>query len=264
MAGEPARRFIAIAGRRLEFDLIAAPSAGRPTLIFLHQGLGSLSMWRDVPHRLAERTETAALVYSRLGYGWSDPAPERWPDDFMLREGRETLPALLAALGIKDVILVGHSDGATIALAYLAAGHAARGAVAVAPHVFDEAITYEAIACQRADWETGALRRRLKRHHRDTDRMFASWSGIWLAPQFRNWSIVPSLAAIRAPLLVIQGAEDSHGTMRQMEAIAAHCAGPVEVQTLTPCGHDPFRDRSEETLALLQCFIARLAPPGTR
>ncbi len=200
--------FVEILGRRLDYRLLPASGAGRPTLVFLHQGLGSASMWRAVPETLAQRTGCAALVYSRAGYGWSDAAAEPRAADFMLVEGQAILPALLAALDLADVILIGHSDGGTIALAYLAAGHKARGAIVAAPHVIDEEITWRAIAAQLAQWPDGALRARLARHHRDADRMFRSWAGIWLAPEFRAWSIANLLPAITVPLLAIQGHDD--------------------------------------------------------
>src|SRR5579885_280096 len=209
------RRFVAVGGHRLEYEIIPARHAVAPTLVFVHQGLGSLSMWRDAPRRLAARTGCAALVYSRLGYGWSDPAPEPRPPDFMLQEGRVVLPALLAALGRDDIVPVGHSDGGTIALAYLAAGHPARGAILAAPHVMDEAITHRAIARQSAEWPESALRRRLVRHHRDADAMFRSWADVWLSPAFRGWTIAPLLPQVTVPLLAIQGDADTHGTMRQ-------------------------------------------------
>jgi pimeloyl-ACP methyl ester carboxylesterase len=254
-----ARRFVAVGGRKLEYALIPPARKGGPTLVFLHQGLGSVSMWRDVPQRLAERTGCATLVYSRFGYGWSDPAPEPRRPDFMLDEGREVLPALLRAIGIEDVILVGHSDGGTIASAYLAAGYRARGAIIVAPHLFDEEITRAAIERQSADWPDGALRARLARHHRDPDAMFRSWAAIWLAPEFRGWSIAPLLPAVTVPLLAIQGDADTHGTMRQLDTLAERSGGPVELVKLADCGHDPFRDQPAIVLDRCAAFIGRLA-----
>ncbi|MGH7087925.1 MAG: alpha/beta fold hydrolase, partial [Stellaceae bacterium] len=174
---------VSIAGRRIEYDLISAPQ-GAPTLVFLHQGLGSLALRRDVPAVLAARTQCGALAYSRLGHGWSDPEPGPRAPDFLIREGRDALPALLDALGVRDVILVGHSDGGTIALTYLAAGHKARSAVVMAPHVFDEAITWREIAAQQAQWP-GSLRPRLARYHRNPDATFRAWAEFWLAPAFR-------------------------------------------------------------------------------
>lgn len=253
------RRVVAVGGHRLECDLIPPQRDRLPALVFLHQGLGSVSMWRDVPQWLADRTGCSALVYSRLGYGWSDPAPEPRCPDFMLVEGRAVLPELLARLGLSDVILVGHSDGGTIALAFLAAGHRARGAILVAPHVFDEEITRSAIERQSAEWPNGVLRRRLARHHRDPDAMFRAWAKIWLSPEFRGWSIAPLLPAVTVPLLAIQGIDDTHGTMRQVDAIAEHAQGPVAIEKLEACGHDPFRDHPEFVLARCAGFVAQLA-----
>jgi pimeloyl-ACP methyl ester carboxylesterase len=257
------RRFVDVGGHRLEYELIAARRDRLPALVFLHQGLGSVSMWREAPSRLAERTGCAALVYSRLGYGWSDPPPAPRSPDFMLSEGRAVLPELLEKLGLSDVILVGHSDGGTIALAYLAAGHRARGAILVAPHVFDEEVTRSAIAQQSAEWSDGALRRRLARHHRDPDAMFRSWAEVWLSPGFRGWTIAPLLPAVTEPLLAIQGFDDTHGTMRQVDRIAELARGPVEVKKLEGCGHDPFRDAPEFVLDLCAYFIVQKAlTPG--
>jgi pimeloyl-ACP methyl ester carboxylesterase len=248
---------VAIDGRRYDSVLTRAP-AGAPTLVFLHQGLGSVSMWRDFPALLAARCRCGALVYSRLGHGSSDPEPGPRPPDFLLTHGQETLPALLAQFGLDDVVLVGHSDGGTIALTYLAAGHRARGAIVVAPHVLDEPVTWRAIAEQRASWGDGKLRLRLARHHRDPAAAFEGWTSQWLAPEFRNWSILPLLPAIRAPLLAVQGEDDGYGTMRQIDEIASHAAGPVELVKLQGSGHDPFRDAPERMLDLCAEFVARL------
>jgi pimeloyl-ACP methyl ester carboxylesterase len=255
--------FVALDHRRFEYVLTPAPR-GAPTLVFLHEGLGSVSMWRDSPYRLAARTGCGALVYSRLGHGSSDPEPGPRAADFLLAHGRETLPALLARLALDDVVLVGNSDGGTIALACLAAGHAARGAIVVAPHVFDEEATWRTIERQRADWPDGRLRARLARHHRDAAAAFEGWAGHWLSPAFRGWSIVPLLSAIRVPLLAVQGEDDRYGTMRQIDEIARCAAGPVELAKLESCGHDPFRDAPERVLELCASFIAALAQPRLR
>jgi pimeloyl-ACP methyl ester carboxylesterase len=235
---------------------------GAPTLVFLHEGLGSLSMWRDFPARLSQRTGCGTLVYSRLGHGGSDPETLPRPADFLLTHGREVLPSLLAELGVSDVVLVGHSDGGTIALTYLAAGHPARGAIVAAPHVLDEPVTWRAIAEQRTRWGDGKLRVRLARHHRDPAATFEGWTGQWLAPEFRNWSILPLLPAIRVPLLAVQGVDDSYGSMRQIDEIANHAGGPVELQKLADCGHDPFRDAPNRMLDLCAGFVSRVCGSG--
>lgn len=250
--------FLALDGSGFDYVLTPAPR-GAPTLVFLHEGLGSVSMWRKFPGRLAARTGCGALVYSRLGHGNSDPEPGPRPADFLLTHGRETLPALLAQLALDDVVLVGHSDGGTIALAYLAAGHEARGAIVVAPHVFDEEVTWRAIERQRADWPNGVLRAQLERHHRDATAAFEGWAGQWLARAFRDWSIVPLLSAIRVPLLAVQGEDDIYGTMRQIDEIARCAAGPVELAKLAASGHDPFRDAPERMLELCASFVEGLS-----
>ncbi|HUK58077.1 MAG TPA: alpha/beta hydrolase [Stellaceae bacterium] len=249
--------FLALGARRLEYALDPAPS-GAPTLVFLHEGLGSLSTWRDFPARLGKRAGCGALVYSRFGHGQSDPELAPRGPDFFAREARETLPAIRAALGLDDVVLVGHSDGGTIVLCHLAAGFAARGAIVAAPHTFDEEMTWRAIEDQRAAWRNGVLKARLARHHRDPDATFAAWADHWLDEKFRGWSIVPELRHITAPLLVFQGESDIYGSMRQVDEIAAHAGGPVELQKLAGCGHDPFRDKTDEVLAHCADFVGRL------
>ncbi len=248
---------LALGSGRIEYALAPAPS-GAPTLVFLHEGLGSLSTWRDVPARLATRTGCGALVYSRFGHGQSDPEATPRDPDFFWREARETLPSILKALGLDDLVLIGHSDGGSIALCYLALGLRARGAILAAPHAFNEELTRRAIAGQRAQWADGALKQRLLRHHRDPDATFTSWSDHWLAPEFRGWTIVPRLKAITAPLLVMQGEDDIYGSMRQIDEIAAHAGGPVELVKLAGCGHDPFRDRPADVLELCAGYVARL------
>ena len=244
-------------GHRLEYRLLPGDGTrGRPTLVFLHQGLGCIGMWRDFPAQVVERTGCPALVYSRYGYGGSEVVREPRPTDFMIVEGRDVLPELLVALGLDDVLLVGHSDGATVALAYLAAGHPARAGIVVAPHVFDEARTLDAIVDHAAAWGTDGLRERLGRYHADVDAMFRSWADVWRLPAMRGWTMVPSLAGVRVPLLAIQGEGDTHGTMAQIDAIAQASGGPVRVEKLADCGHDPFRDQAARTLDLCAAFIA--------
>jgi pimeloyl-ACP methyl ester carboxylesterase len=249
--------FAALDAGCIEYSALPAPP-GAPTLVFLHEGLGSLSMWRDFPARLAERAHCGAVVFSRFGHGNSDPETAPRGPDFFKREARQTLPALIGALGLRDIVLVGHSDGGSIALCYLAAGGTARGAIVVAPHTFDEDVTWRAIAAQHAAWGDGRLRGRLMRHHRDADATFVAWADHWLDSGFRDWTIVPELAAIDRPVLAIQGEDDIYGSMRQVDEIAANAGGPVEVRKLAHCGHDPFRDRPDDMLALCAGFVERL------
>lgn len=227
----------------------------------LHQGLGCAQMWREFPARLAERTGCGVLTYSRYGHGQSDVVKEPRPRDFMIVEGAEVLPQVLAERRLQEVVLIGHSDGGTAALVYAASGQPLRGAIVVAPHVRDEDITRRAIEKQRADWPGSRLRTRLARYHRDADAMFHSWADAWLSPAMRGWSIEPLLGRIRAPLLAIQGDRDSHGTMLQIENIARFSGGPVRLEKLADCGHDPFRDQPERMLALCAGFLAEHAAP---
>lgn len=258
-------RFATAGGAQLEYRLLPGDGTpGRPMLVFLHQGLGSISMWRDTPEALAARTGCPALVYSRYGHGGSDVLSRPRRPDFMLVEGRDVLPELLAAVGVDDVILVGHSDGATIVLAYLAAGRPARAAIVVAPHVFDEDATWRSIRAQRDAWGTDGLRERLARHHRDVERMFLAWADVWLSPAMRGWTMVPSLAAIRCPVLAMQGVDDTHGTLAQIDAIAAVSGGEVTLEKIEHCGHDPFREQPDAVLDRCVAFIDRFRAPAQR
>jgi pimeloyl-ACP methyl ester carboxylesterase len=234
---------------------VARIAGDAPTLVFLHEGLGSRSSWREFPAELARATGKAALVYSRAGYGRSSPRPLPWPLDFMEREARDALPTLLADEKVDDAILVGHSDGASIALVYAGElGHGVRALVLEAPHVFVEDETVASIA--RLDDE---LRVRLGRHHAHADALFAAWRGVWLHPDFRRWNIEACLPGVRVPALVIQGADDQYGTVAQVEAIRRGVAGPVETLLLPACGHAPHRDQPARTLAAMADFIARVS-----
>ncbi len=218
-------------------------------------------MWRDFPARLAEHTGCGVLTYSRRGYGQSDPAGAPRLPDFLVVEGAEVLPQVLAQRGLDDVILIGHSDGGTAALAYAAHGHRLRAAIVVAPHVRDEEISWRAIGRQRAEWAGSALRQRLARHHRDADATFYSWAEIWLSPQVRGWSIEALLPQIRVPVLAIQGWQDSHGSMIQIDNIACYSGAPVRLEKLDDCGHDPFREHPQRMLGLCANFIAEHGRP---
>ncbi len=216
-----------------------------PTLVFLHEGLGSVSAWRDFPARLAAATGSAALIGSRAGYGRSSPKPGPWPVAFMHDEAR--------ALAVDDdAILVGHSDGASIALLY-AAEHRVRGLILEAPHVFVEDKTVASIAQLGDD-----VRARLGRHHDHADALFDAWRGVWLSPDFRRWNIEACLPKVRAPTLVIQGEDDEYGTIAQVEAIREKLGAPCETLLLPDCGHAPHRDQPERTLAAMADFIRRL------
>ena len=249
--------FVEAGGRRLEVERISG-DATRPTLVFLHEGLGSISMWRDFPARVAAATGCPAVVYSRYGYGQSDRLEAPFGVDYMHREALETLPDLLAKLGIERPVLVGHSDGASIALIHAGARDGLTGLVALAPHVFVEDISVQSIAAAKVAFETTGLPEKLARHHADARRTFYGWNDIWLHPEFRRWNIEAFLPAIRCPVLAVQGVDDEYGTMAQVEAMARQVRGRCEIVKLDACGHSPQRDQPEATLAAIARFLAML------
>lgn len=244
-----------VQGHRLEVVRIAATAPSAPELVFLHEGLGSVSHWKDFPARVAAATGCGATVYSRYGSGQSDVLAEPRPVSYMHDEALKALSDLLARLEIKNPILVGHSDGASIAIIYAGAHDALRGLVLLAPHVFVEDLSVASIADAKVSFETTNLPEKLARHHRDAVRTFWGWNNIWLHPEFRSWNIEEYLPRITCPVLVIQGLEDQYGTMKQVEAISAQCAGPVETLLLPDCRHSPQRDQPEGTLEAIAKFV---------
>jgi pimeloyl-ACP methyl ester carboxylesterase len=247
-----------VLGRRLEVQRIAGASADAPTLVFLHEGLGSISMWRDFPGKAARATGCPAVVYSRAGYGQSEVVGGPRPVRYMHDEALETLPRLLEALDIREPVLVGHSDGASIGLIYAGARDRLRGLVVMAPHVFVEDLSVASIAEARTAFETTDLRERLARHHADPEATFRGWNDIWLRSDFRAWNIEEYLPRITCPVLAIQGFDDEYGTMAQIEAVAKQVGGPVEVLRLDHCGHSPHRDQPAAVLEALARFVSRL------
>lgn len=254
----PSLTFIEIVGHRLEYRHRPAIRAGLPTLVFLHEGLGSVSLWKDFPDRVANALGCGLLVYSRYGYGRSDVLEEAREVDYMHREGLEVLPALLSELGIAAPLLIGHSDGASITLIYAGRGHEATALILLAPHVFVEDLSIESIAAAKGAFESSDLPRRLARHHTDAAKTFYGWNDIWLHPAFRDWNIESYLPGVRCPVLVIQGREDEYGTIRQVEALEAQCSGRVEYVELARCGHSPHRDRPQATFDAIVRFVGGL------
>ncbi|MHB1667890.1 alpha/beta fold hydrolase [Thiomonas sp.] len=249
----------------VEYQWIAG-AAVAPLLIFLHEGLGSLSMWKDFPQRLCEAAGCRGLVYSRPGYGASTPRHdgETWLPDFMHRQAYEVLPALLAALGVDPKRdrpwLFGHSDGGSIALLY--AAHfpdQVAGAIVLAPHIMVEQLSVDSIEQARLAYLETDLRRRLARYHADPDSAFWGWNRIWLDPRFRNWSIEDEVPQIRCPLLAMQGLDDEYGTLEQIHGIARRLP-QARLLEIPDCGHSPHRDQAEVVLAAATAFIA--APRG--
>lgn len=253
---DPERFFEPVTGHRLECAWYAPTRAGSP-IVLLHEGLGSVAMWRDFPERLAVATGRGVLVYSRYGYGRSTPCPpDPVGDRYMHREALEALPELLDARGIESPILIGHSDGASIALIH--AGGAGRPVTAVATlaaHVFNEDVCVRAIEAAKSAFETTDLKDKLARYHDDPAGAFMLWNQVWLAPSFLNWNIEEYLPGISCPVLALQGADDEYGTVAQIEAIARGVGGPSRTGLLENCRHSPHRDQPEETLRRLVDFV---------
>ena len=256
MPGPDAYERVTVAGHRLEYYWTRRPEAGETALIFLHEGLGSAGLWRDFPAAVAGATGYPALVYSRYGYGGSDVLSEKRGVDYMHREALEVLPALRTQLAIGAPILVGHSDGASIALIHAGAGDwPVRALVLEAAHVFVEDISVAGIEAAKVAYETTDLPQKLARHHADPDKTFFGWNDIWLDPAFRSWNIGSYLGAIACPTLVIQGEGDEYGTTAQVAAIRDKVTGPVETRVLVACGHSPHRDQPEAVLAAMCGFL---------
>jgi pimeloyl-ACP methyl ester carboxylesterase len=259
------------AGRRvrIEHAWIAPGRADAPLLVFLHEGLGSLAMWKDFPQRLCEAAGCRGLVYSRPGYGRSTPraAGEAWAPDFMHRQADEVLPAFLRAVGVdtqrEAPWLFGHSDGGSISLLF-AAHHPQQmaGAIVLAPHILVEELSVTSIAKARDAWHTTDLRARLARYHDDPDSAFGGWNGIWLDPAFRSWSIEDEISSITCPLLAVQGLDDEYGTLEQIRGIA-RCVPQTELLELPACGHSPHRDQPGALTDMVCQFIRHHAHPRT-
>lgn len=254
------------AGRpvRIEYAWIAherPDRRDRPLVVFLHEGLGSLSMWKDFPRTLCDAANLRGLVYSRPGYGQSTPrAPdERWDVAFMHRQAEEVLPAFLAAVGVDALAsppwLFGHSDGGSIALLHAARfPRAVAGLIAVAPHIFVEEMSVTSIEAARRAYVDTDLRSRLARYHDDVDSAFWGWNDVWLDPAFRSWTIADRLPLIRCPVLAVQGEDDEYGTLAQIDGVARVVPQARRVK-LAACGHSPHRDQPERLLDSVVQFM---------
>jgi pimeloyl-ACP methyl ester carboxylesterase len=247
---------------RIEHAWIAPERRDAPLMVFLHEGLGSLAMWKDFPQRLCDALGMRGLVYSRPGYGRSTPraAEEAWDLDFMHRQAHEVLPAVLEALAIDAAHarpwLFGHSDGGSIALLYAARfTQSLAGAVVLAPHIMVEDLSVASIAQAREAYESTDLRQRLAKYHDDPDSAFWGWNRIWLHPPFRAWSIEDEIAAIRCPLLAVQGLDDEYGTLAQIRGIARRVPQAQRLE-LSACGHSPHRDQPEALIEATRRFVA--------
>jgi pimeloyl-ACP methyl ester carboxylesterase len=249
---------LVVQGRRLEVLRIVTPDRKSPELVFLHEGLGSISHWRDFPSRVAQVTGCSVTVYSRYGCGNSDVLAEPRSVRYMHEEALAALPDLLAQLEIGNPTLIGHSDGGSISLIYAGAHDRVRGLVLLAPHVFVEELSVKSIAEAKVAFETTDLPQRLGKHHRDAGRTFRGWNDIWLNPDFRSWNIEEYLPQITCPILIIQGLEDQYGTIAQVKAIQSQARGAVEVLALANCKHSPQRDQPEATLEAIKTFVRNL------
>lgn len=249
---------VSVQGHSLEVQRIRGRSRHASELVFLHEGLGSVSHWRDFPARVADATGSPVTVYSRYGCGDSDLLTEPRGVSYMHDEALRSLPDLLAQLHIENPILIGHSDGASIALIYAGAHDRVRGLVLLAPHVFVENLSVASIAEAKASFETTDLPEKLARHHRDAACTFWGWNDIWLNPDFRRWNIEEFLPRIGCPILAIQGLDDQYGTMSQVQAIARQASGPVEILPLAECRHSPQRDQAEAALAAIAGFVEKI------
>ena len=263
MASEVESGYLAVAGVKLEYERIAATRSGLPTLVFLHEGLGCVALWKGFPAQVAEKTGCEALAYSRKGYGQSDPVEVPRPLTYMHDEGLAVLPGVLDAAELEEVVLVGHSDGGSIALINAGAAPDPRvtALALLAPHVFNEEICVESIRDARVAYETTDLRARLKRAHGDNvDGAFWGWNRAWLDPKFMQWNIEEYLPGIDVPVLMIQGEDDQYGSPRQLDAIERQVNGPVERHVLPACAHSPHRDQPEATLGAIADFVRRHYP----
>jgi len=250
-----------IDGLQLEYRRYGSSGDDRPTLVLLHEGLGCVERWKTFPELLAEATGCQALAYSRRGYGSSIGRLPPWPLTYMHEEALEVLPRVLDVAAIDRAILIGHSDGASIALIQAGGGNDPRlqAMVLMAPHVFVEQVAVDSIRQARAAFEGDDLRERLERYHGDNvDDAFRGWNGAWLDPGFRQWNIEPYLASISIPLLLIQGEDDQYGSHRQLESIAGRVRGPVTTCLLPDCRHSPHLDQPEATLREIARFVTAL------
>jgi pimeloyl-ACP methyl ester carboxylesterase len=249
---------VAAAGRSLEYQWIGDQQSGKPVLVFLHEGLGSIRQWRDFPAAASAATGYPALVYDRYGYGQSDVLEGRRNAQFMHDEALIALPEIRRNLGIDNPVLIGHSDGASIALIH-AGRHPVRGVVVMAPHVFIEPVCLSSIEAAARTFESTDLPARLGRYHRDPAKTFYGWADTWREPAFRSWDIREDfLPGIRCPVLAIQGQDDEYGTMAQLDDIGRRVSGPVELIKLDACGHTPFRDQPEAVLKAVTRFVQSL------
>ncbi|MDH3668882.1 MAG: alpha/beta hydrolase [Paracoccaceae bacterium] len=252
--------WLEISGQRLEGICFGPAPDAAPTIVMLHEGLGCVALWRDFPERLAKATGYGIFAWSRAGYGQSDRTALPRPLDYMTREAIEALPQVLDQIGFRRGILLGHSDGASIAAIYAGGvqDHRIRGLMLIAPHFFTEPSGLAAIAEARDAFEAGDLRARMAKYHRDPENAFWGWNDAWLDPGFADWNIADAIDYWRVPVLAIQGTEDRYGTRAQIAEIESRIYAPLDVALIEGCGHSPHAEAPDRTLAEVADFTKRL------
>lgn len=253
----PTAEFIDVAGRRLHVDRLGSGSA-RPPLVFLHEGLGSVDLWRGFPDGVANGSGHPGYVYSRYGNGWSTPLSGSRQPDYMHEEALDVLPGVVEAIGVDSPILVGHSDGASIALIYAGAGYRVSGLVLIAPHVFVEPNTVQSIAAIRDSFPSSDLPERMAKYHTDPETTFMGWADIWLSPAFRNWNIEEYVPGVSCPVLLIQGEADQYGTIRQLDAIDQGLDTPAERLMVPEAEHSPHLSHPDLVTETVVDFVNRI------
>ena len=256
---------ISIAGMALEYRLIGAPPSRSPTIVMLHEGLGSVSTWGEFPRRVFEHTRASVFVYSRASYGASAPVEPGLPIEYVKHHALDVLPKILETIGFSQGLLLGHSDGASMVAAY--AGNVAdprvRGLVLMAPHFCVEPETLAEIRNARKAFDTGDLRQRLARYHKYVDAAFLGWNDVWLDPRFATFNLREDLARISVPMLIIRGDGDRYGTHRQVHMAQDICKGPLETLLMPDCGHVPHREKPAQTVDAIARFYQRVLPKRT-
>jgi pimeloyl-ACP methyl ester carboxylesterase len=254
------RGFLDLPPMRLEYRMIGPHPDAAPTIVMMHEGLGSVDLWGQFPDQIAAATGAGVFVYSRAGYGKSTGATLPRTTSFMQEEACEVLPRVLAAIGFRRGFLLGHSDGASIAAIYAGSveDHRVRGLVLLAPHFFAEQMGLAEIRRAGKSFASGALREKLKPWHADVDCAFRSWNEPWLHPDFQKWDITDALGYIRVPILIVQGENDQYGTLKQIEAAQQECFCPVETLLIPGIRHIPYREAPDITLKAIADFINRL------
>lgn len=252
--------FLKIGDADIEYRMIGPSPDAAPTIVMLHEGLGCVGLWGDFPDKIQAATGAGVFVYSRAGYGQSSPAKLPRPLDFMEIEALDVLPKILDAIGFRRGLLLGHSDGASIATIYAGGiqDHRVRGSILIAPHFFVEEFGQVSIRKTDADYKTGKLREKLARWHKDVDGAFTGWSDVWRDEKFRDWDISESLAYIRVPVQIVQGTDDQYGTTRHVEIAREECYCPVDVAMIQGAAHSPHREAADITLKAIADFANRL------